>query len=288
MQLQATYLAQRRVRGAHVVSAIHPVLGPLYWNFVSNADCNAPDYYGLTQHIDQALRVAGDWRKSNFGQRQHEFTRAKGLYPLAAEYGVSRSEVYGWLQTAQWESVPAPDQLFWFAGMDGFWGNTPSWEDRPSEAMEFSAEQVALKDVGCDDLDFEAARGRGEFVLKAEAIVAWNVLQEKMPHPPAKPILPEALPFTLTITKIEDEADEYGNAYIHFDVSGAVPSEDDIEALFECMTGSDDDGEDPNEFCISYDPTTLRGWWVVALLSKCNRNVGQTHADSTRNRSSHA
>jgi len=42
------------------VSTVHPAIGRLYWVFTSNADCNYPDHYSLTDWSELATRFPKD------------------------------------------------------------------------------------------------------------------------------------------------------------------------------------------------------------------------------------
>ncbi|MDU8491774.1 hypothetical protein RYA07_25890, partial [Pseudomonas syringae pv. actinidiae] len=46
-----------------LVSANHPTLGPLYWVYTSNADCNYPDHYTITDWSEVATRFPHYWRE---------------------------------------------------------------------------------------------------------------------------------------------------------------------------------------------------------------------------------
>jgi len=49
-----------------MVSAVHPVLGRLYWVYESGADCNAPDYYGITDCRSSAMLLPHYWRQHDY------------------------------------------------------------------------------------------------------------------------------------------------------------------------------------------------------------------------------
>lgn len=55
-----------------MISAVHPVLGRLYWVYVSNACCNAPDYFGVTKHRSSAMLLPQCWRTDDFLQWRHK------------------------------------------------------------------------------------------------------------------------------------------------------------------------------------------------------------------------
>ncbi|WP_255302328.1 MULTISPECIES: hypothetical protein [Pseudomonas syringae group] len=59
-----------------LVSSSHPVLGRVYWSFVWNGDCNYPDYYGITDSREFAMRLPQGWRDHDYlhwAQRSHVY-----------------------------------------------------------------------------------------------------------------------------------------------------------------------------------------------------------------------
>lgn len=286
--MEATYVAQRRISGANIICAEHPVFGKIYWQFISNADCNAPDHYGLTRNIDHALRIAGDWRPHFRFNSPHKFVRSSDIYPIAKRYGISRLEVRQWLGKAQWEATPAPDKLIWLAGMDGFWGGTPDWTERISDAKEFSAKDVADSADDGDDIDLMVARAQGTFVRKEDAVAAYSALQRALPQELELPPEFEEHPFAVTITAIEEDSQDFGGFIIHFAVSGEVPTEDAMEELFDHIRGSDvEDDDDPNEFSCSFNPATRSGSWCAWSKTNLQREVGASYSWKTAARQEH-
>lgn len=57
------FVAMRVSTGVNV-SATHPTLGPLYWQFFSGADCNSPDFYTITDNVEEegVLTLSRTWR----------------------------------------------------------------------------------------------------------------------------------------------------------------------------------------------------------------------------------
>lgn len=54
------------------VSAVHPSLGRLYWVFTSNAGCNAPDHFTLTDWTELATRFPKSWRDHDYYHWLHK------------------------------------------------------------------------------------------------------------------------------------------------------------------------------------------------------------------------
>lgn len=61
------FVAMRVSTGVNV-SATHPTLGPVYWLFASGADCNAPDFYSITDDVgaDGVLTLPRNWRDGSY------------------------------------------------------------------------------------------------------------------------------------------------------------------------------------------------------------------------------
>lgn len=59
-----THFVAVRVSTGVNVSAMHPTLGPLYWQFLSGAECNSPDFYGITDDVEDegVLILSRTWR----------------------------------------------------------------------------------------------------------------------------------------------------------------------------------------------------------------------------------
>ena len=53
------------------VSTVHPALGRLYWVYTSNADCNYPDHYSLTDWSELATRFPKGWRDHDYYHWKH-------------------------------------------------------------------------------------------------------------------------------------------------------------------------------------------------------------------------
>lgn len=69
-----SFIATRASGGVNV-SATHPTLGPVYWLFASGADCNCPDFYSLTDDLedDSLLTLPRNWRDGSLAvmHRRH-------------------------------------------------------------------------------------------------------------------------------------------------------------------------------------------------------------------------
>ena len=63
------------------VSTVHPAIGRLYWVFTSNADCNYPDHYSLTDWRELATRFPKGWRDHDYYHWLHRSHISKVFEP---------------------------------------------------------------------------------------------------------------------------------------------------------------------------------------------------------------
>ncbi|HCF2896479.1 TPA: hypothetical protein NID31_006619, partial [Pseudomonas aeruginosa] len=122
-----------RQRTGVVITAVHPTLGPLYWEFVSEASVGGPDYHSITTRIDRALLLDPDWRTtSTFRLHSNHMERVlrdqvtvvddcdpdggpwsqidfEGeLSALHSQSGQSDEEFLDWIRSAEWGDTPGP------------------------------------------------------------------------------------------------------------------------------------------------------------------------------------
>lgn len=123
-----------RTRTGVVVTTTHPILGPLYWYFMSEASVNGPDYYSITDSIDSALLLDSGWRETTlfryYGDHIEKVLRDTGqisriggideygecfeidlegrIAYLQRKSGQSAVEFLDWLGAAQWSDVTGP------------------------------------------------------------------------------------------------------------------------------------------------------------------------------------
>ena len=117
------------------VSTVHPDIGRLYWVFTSNADCNYPDHYSLTDWSELATRFPKGWRDHDYYQWLHRSHISKVFEPddpysdyveyedeeagcleqrlsgllarLQTKSGQTVEEFRHWMFSAVWVDVPA-------------------------------------------------------------------------------------------------------------------------------------------------------------------------------------
>lgn len=174
------YLLRRVVSNAVVMASFHPVIGPVFWSFYDNSDCNAPNQFGLSRDVDLAHRfkpgkVEYLWFKSNIAECNHkEMDLEEGrpgdenycIYTtdvpsgdfayLAQQASTTASAIYEWFKDAPWLEFPAPTNI----------GYRAEWTENPKEALLFFASE--LEDD--DELDVQLAKNLGTFVPVTETL----------------------------------------------------------------------------------------------------------------------
>jgi hypothetical protein len=184
-------LVCRRVVGKGVVvAALHPNAGPVYWYFVDESDCNAPNYYGVTDDLDSATvfksgyyhgRCFESFRSSflqGISETEEVWDDEVGEYDFVENYswrvvklaekaGCTPREFAAWLYKATWVEYPAPLKIHFLRDFNGFVEYRPDWSERVEDALHWSRQALADK----DDLDVELARSCGHFVPISQAMV---------------------------------------------------------------------------------------------------------------------
>lgn len=184
-------ICRKVVNKGVVVAAQHPVLGPIYWTYCSNADCNAPDYYGLTDCLDSAMVFkSGCYGWLNFSsfkskcleefscdaEEQWDVSLEEYIYVyeysletvgLAIKAKCTPSEMHKWLHEAIWVEQPAPVKIYFLSDLNGFVGYAPEWTENVQDALSWSRHMLADE----DDLDVVVARSLGKFIPVSQAMV---------------------------------------------------------------------------------------------------------------------
>lgn len=182
-QASEQFVLRRVVSGGVVVGSYHPAIGPVFWEFVDNSDCNAPDHFGLTTDIEGAHRFRSEqvpfrnfeahiWSCS---EEEGEVTQGEpgdedyftftadipggDFASLARQAAVDVGEIVGWFWATPWLEIPAPAKAYFLRDLNGFIGYRPEWTDRAADATVFCA--VELEDA--EDLDVVLAKKLGEF-----------------------------------------------------------------------------------------------------------------------------
>lgn len=106
---------ETRVRTGVVVTAIHPVLGPLYWRFSDESSVGGQDYYGITNRIDLAFLLDEGWRETksfkihgdHISRVLRELEEWDGLHRNASQ---TFEQFREWLRSAVWTDQPGPER----------------------------------------------------------------------------------------------------------------------------------------------------------------------------------
>ncbi|MDF9778907.1 hypothetical protein [Pseudomonas baetica] len=127
-----------RTRTGVVVMATHPAIGAIYWDFVSEASVNGPDFYSLTDNLDRAYLLDAAWREhkglsrcgdhiasvlrdpdqitliGGYDDQGHEWSEMALEGPLASfqkRSGQTAEEFVEWLRSAEWVDIPGPARV---------------------------------------------------------------------------------------------------------------------------------------------------------------------------------
>jgi hypothetical protein len=183
------FVLRRVIAGGVVVGSFHPGIGPVFWRFIDNSDCNAPDHFGLTRYIDGAHRFRrGQVPLRNFeahiwscNEEQGEVTQGEpgdenyctfiddipggDFASVAQQAGVEVGDIVRWFSTAPWIEVPAPAKAYFLRDLNGFICYRPEWTDRAADATVFCAAELG----DAEDADVGPAKKLGEFALLESA-----------------------------------------------------------------------------------------------------------------------
>lgn len=195
--VQEPLVCRRVMRNGVVVAALHPIAGPVYWHFVDESDCNAPDYYGVTDDLDSATVFKSGYYlgrsflsfRSNcledlseseevWNEELEKFDFIENyswnVVKLAENAGCTPKELIAWLNRATWVEYPAPLKIYFLRDFNGFLGYRPEWSEHVADALHWSSEELADK----DDLDVELAHACGQFVPNSQAALVKPVMRE--------------------------------------------------------------------------------------------------------------
>ncbi|WP_300726969.1 hypothetical protein [Pseudomonas sp.] len=143
--------------GYVVVVAKHPVLGRVFWTYVNESNVNAPDYYGLTLHLEHASWIPAGWRQDQnlsgkCGVRDLHAWQAQGFLEsvldekrLGSEYRISFSAAH----LVELHLSGSLGRLRLQSGQTtkGFirWIRTTEWSDEPAKSSETESFFAAKK-----------------------------------------------------------------------------------------------------------------------------------------------
>ena len=188
----------RRVeRTGVVVATLHPIAGPVYWSFVDESDCNAPDFYGVTGDLDFAtVFKSGFYRGDSFlsfrsecmsdlsetvevwdqelGEDDYVESYCWQVHKLAEKALCTPEQMAIWLHKAIWVEYPAPLKTYFLRDFNGFIGYRPEWSTHVDEALHWSREEIADK----SDSDVYLARRCGNFVPLSQATLVKPEMRE--------------------------------------------------------------------------------------------------------------
>jgi hypothetical protein len=195
-EVEAKYLLRKHMHAEVVVAAQHPTLGQVYWYFVDESDCNAPDHYGLTLHVDLAHRMLPGWRSDQWTKAEGDIFMCNvresmtrdvdcelfgppkpgadehaldvwyielvgDMADMAEAAGGTSDEFLAWVDSAKFLDVVVEPQTLYLQDLNGFVDYKPEWTDASERALTFSQPAV----LGGDD-EFEPLTRLGTFVQR--------------------------------------------------------------------------------------------------------------------------
>lgn len=170
------YVCRRVVTRGVVVASLHPVIGPVYWDYCDESDCNAPDHYGLTDDSTSAHVFKSGWYFGHSfnslpreiiecnvehdydafgtpGEDDHRFEERTWVswmfQELARKAHSTVDEFVAWVRKTQWVEFECPPRIRFLRNINGFVGYRPEWTYDIQEALTFD-QSVLTSD---DDLD---------------------------------------------------------------------------------------------------------------------------------------
>jgi hypothetical protein len=192
------FVCRRVVSKGMVVAALHPVAGPIYWNFVDESDCNAPDHYGITDRLESAtVFKSGYYHGRSFDSFKscclEDLVEYEELWneekedldfitkyswkvqDLAAKAGCTPAEIAAWLRSVTWVEYPAPVKVYFLQDFNGYLGYRPEWSENVADALHWSRQELANK----DDLDSELALSLGQCIPISQAMNMKPIVRKK-------------------------------------------------------------------------------------------------------------
>lgn len=160
-------VCRRVLRAGVVVASLHPIIGPVYWDYIDNSDCNAPDAYSFTNNVSSAMIFkTQQYRGHTFESFRRGVIGSCSAPPsswqlkeLSRKAGCSEDEFQTWMEKTVWVEYPAPVTIAYLSDFNGFLGYRPEWTRNLHEAL-----QWPQSTVHGDDLDDALARTIGELV----------------------------------------------------------------------------------------------------------------------------
>lgn len=185
MLISEQLILRRVVTQGVVMATLHPIIGPLYWTYCDQSECNAPDGYGLTTDIDLAhvfnrfyeqyeMRAAflENWTNDLewdhlYDENGNEISVINDWQTVElAKLAKTKPEAFvDWVHDTEWVEYPAPYKIWFLEDFNGFVGYRPQWTNDPKKALKFS-----LSEIDEDGLDVMLAKRLGRFVPALSAM----------------------------------------------------------------------------------------------------------------------
>lgn len=166
-------VCRKIIRSGVVVATLHPAIGPLYWQFEDESDCNAPDAYGITDYLKSATVFRSGYYNGydflHFETRCiNNFVRdcPSRIDALATKADCTPQELIDWLDNSVWVEYPAPLKINFLTDFNGYIGYRLEYSESLKDALRWSPEALVDK----EDLDVELASAWGQFVPISQAM----------------------------------------------------------------------------------------------------------------------
>ncbi|WP_426172434.1 hypothetical protein [Pseudoduganella sp. R-34] len=170
---EARYVCRRVIAKGVVVASLHPVIGPVYWDYCDESDCNAPDHYGLTDNLRNAhvfstrersysyiaeftrqiLECNVEYDDEEYGDLEDEDYRWEErrtfswtFSELARKAQCTVEEFVTWVGTTLWVEFECPPRVEFLRDINGFVGYRPEWTQNLDEAMTFDSSVLTSSD----------------------------------------------------------------------------------------------------------------------------------------------
>lgn len=166
-------ICRKIIRSGVVVATLHPTVGPLFWQFEDESDCNAPDYYGITDYLRSATVFrSGYYNGNSFLHFQSRCVNdivddySWQIAELATKADCTPQEFVDWLDNAVWVECSAPLKIYFLTDFNGFIGYRLEHSENVKDALHWSREDLVDK----EDLNVELASSWGHFVPLSQAL----------------------------------------------------------------------------------------------------------------------
>jgi hypothetical protein len=160
------YLVRRIVDDDFVIASLHPTLGPLFWRRECYPDSDEPDFYGISDRLNDAWVPAFPHSvHSQLADYHHRIMRDFFIYSdsfleddeltedtysshalyYAGKAGVTVREFVQWVKDTAWVAYPVGRQVTFLSSTDGGeYGVQSDWTFQPHGALVVDEESISV------------------------------------------------------------------------------------------------------------------------------------------------